>query len=94
MTAITANVLRSTKAAIKRYGASVCERAYFAHYHVGEGAATIASQYGLPRVTTTNAADAAINAGCVLKQLRDSFLRTDAEENLLHFAHLNQNPVS
>lgn len=88
-----ASAIRNTARAIKRYGASVCDRAYFIHKSVGEGAASIACGYALQGVTTTNAADAAINAGRVLKLIREKCIRTDREEELLDLASRNQNPA-
>lgn len=53
----------TTKRAIAKYGASACVRAFTIHSVYGEGAYTVAHGYDVAGITTTRAADAAINAG-------------------------------
>jgi hypothetical protein len=50
----------ATKRAVKRYGETLCRKAYELHQEHGNGARTVAYMLGLPG---TNAADAAIDAG-------------------------------
>lgn len=52
-----------TRRAIAKYTAEGCVRAYQINRRDGEGASTIALQYSIPNVKTTQQADAAINAG-------------------------------
>jgi hypothetical protein len=52
-----------TERAIKRYTLEGCVKAFILNSKRGEGPSTIAFEYTIPNVTTTQAADAAINAG-------------------------------
>lgn len=54
---------QATKRAIAKYSESSCVRAFKIHSTYGEGAYTVAHGYDVANVTTTRAADAAINAG-------------------------------
>lgn len=51
---------RKARAAIERYGESVCRGAYRRHIVDGEGASTLAAEHGK---MTTRQMDAAIDAG-------------------------------
>lgn len=59
----TANLTKTTRRAIARYTERGCYQAYILNECMGEGPHSIATNHDLPLVTTTNAADAAINAG-------------------------------
>jgi hypothetical protein len=52
----------ATRRAVRKYGRTLCEAAYRMHAIDGNGARTISYAYA-PLNNSTNAADAAINAG-------------------------------
>lgn len=54
---------RATERAVAKYTESSCIRAFVLNTKMGEGAASIALCHDVANVTTTRAADAAINAG-------------------------------
>jgi hypothetical protein len=54
---------KATSAALRRYGRYACLRALWLHEHDGYGARSIAQQFSLAGIRTTQQADAAINAG-------------------------------
>jgi len=60
---MSADLTPAAKRALRKYGYAVCREAYRLNHEVGEGARTIAIILQVGAVSTTRAADAAINAG-------------------------------